>query len=224
MRIPFLSKKTKKILEKNEERLLDLTEEQMDQFIKRTTLDPKAKGYIAEDTLVKQLVKENTELKVVHDDLQEQLSKRLKQGEDSIIEIGNGTWTFHNNIKVLLNSRIKIGKKREVDIKYGSFVGKIPGFFKTRQFRTWFVEPEGEYTYDPRDKTPIEIKTKNEMQIELGHLAAQKNLGAALSEDLGSRIKKWWEQLGIPIIISVIIFIFLLFMGLFFGQYNMTKA
>lgn len=224
MRIPFLSKKTKKILEKNEERLLDLTEEQMKTIIGRTKLDSKDKNFITKDKLLEQLVKENTELKVVHDALQEQLAKRFKQGEDSIIEIGNGTWTFHNNIKVMQDSRIKIGKKREVDIKFGSFIGKIPGFFKTKQFRTWFLEPEGEYTYDPRDKTPIEIKTKSEMQISLGHLAAKKNLGAALIEDLGSKIKKWWEQLGIPIIISVIVFIFLLFMGLFFGQYNMTKA
>jgi phosphoglycerate-specific signal transduction histidine kinase len=217
MRIPFFSKKTKNILKDNENRIFLLTKEEQEKIL----VDPKIK---IEEKL-KQLLNEVNELKVLHDDLQEELAKKILHGKDVVIEIGKGYWLFHSNIKVLKDSRIQIKKDWEATIgPETTFTGKIPGFFKTKQFRSWFVESEGEYTYDPRDETPIEVKKKNEGLLEIGHLMSKKQLGASLIEDLGSKIQKWWQQLGVPIIISVIIFLFLLFMGMFFGQYNFTKA
>ena len=213
---PFLSRKTKKVLQKNEDRIILKTKEEQDLILK----DPKIK---VEDKL-KQVLKENNELKVLFDDLQGQLSKDIRAGGSYVFSISHGVVELISDIKVLQDNKLQLAKNRKVDIKEQSWVGKIKTGFRTKQFRVWFVESEGEYTFDPRDLTQIEIKKKNEMQLQLGQTAAEKNIGEALINDLGSKVKKWWEVLGPSIIIFAVAFSFLLFMGMFFGQYNLVKA
>lgn len=212
MRIPLLSKKTKKVLDKNQERLVDLTAEQQQKILE----NPK----IQIDKKLQQLLQENNELRILLEDKEDEISKTIRQGGTYVIEVGNGIINFEQ-VQVSLENSLKL-RKREIDIRYGSFVGKIKGFFSRKQFRCWFVETEGEYTFDPRDKTAIEVKKQNEMQLRLGKRLAKGGFVDNILSDLG-KFKRWWEYL--PHILFVVnTFFFLLFMGLFFGQYNMIKT
>lgn len=216
MKIPFFSKKTKKILKENEDRIFLLTDEEQTKIL----ADPKIK---LEDKL-KQLLKENNELKVLFDEQQSELAKKLRKGQDTVFEFGKGYMIMHDNIKVLQDSRIKIKKNWEATIGPDTtLVGKIPGFFGAKQFRCWVVESEGEYTYDPRDETPIEVKKQNEGLLDIGHLMAKKQLGASLINDLGSKVKKWVDFLGHIVFGVTIIMVVIAFVWLISG-YNLTKA
>ncbi len=210
MRIPLLSKKNKKILEKNQERLVDYSKEQQLAILN----NPKIK---LED-LNLQLLKENNELKLLLDTREEEETKKLRQGGSYVFEIGHGYINIIDRIKVLPDNKLK-WKGREVDIRAKELVGRLKGSFgRWLQFRAWFVEPEGEYTYNPIDETPIELKKQNEQQLLLGHTAAEVELGTALMKDIGSRGKKWFEFLP-WIVFGVVIFGFLIFMA----QYNLVK-
>ena len=217
VRLPFFSKKVKKILKEHEDRIFLLAEEEQQKILTDKEIDIENK--------LQQLLKENNELKVLFDETQSELAKKLRKGKDTVFEFGPGYMVMHDNIKVLKDSRIKIKKNWEATIGPDTtLVGKIPSFLGSKQFRCWVVESEGEYTYNPLDETPIEIKKQNEGLLDIGHLMAKKQLGASLIEDLGSKLKKWWQELGWPLIMGItIIMIVVGFVWLISG-YNLTKV
>jgi len=205
------------MLKKADDRIYLLNESNLEEF---TTL-AKTDETFDKDVYIEKLLLENAELKAMFEILNDELAKRLRKGRDMIIEIGKGFFVFHTDIKVLKDNRIKIKKDWEVTIGPDTtFSGKLPGTYRDFNVRCWFVESEGEYTYDPKDETPIEVKKQNEGLLEISHLMAKKNLGAALIEDLGSKIEKWWKFLGPYIIIFMITISFLIFMT----QVNIIKS
>lgn len=215
MKIPFFSKKVKKILKDNEERIFLLSETEQKKILKDKSIDIPEK--------LTQLLTENNELKILLDETQDQMSKELRAGGSYVISVGHGQIELIPNVKVLTDNKIQLSRDRKVTIQEDSWVGKMKSYWKTISFRVWFVESEGEYTFDPRDKTPIEIKKKIEQQLQLGHAIQEKNLGEALINDLGSKVKKWWDSLGFPLIMFGTIFVFLLFIGMFFGDADIIK-
>lgn len=180
-----MEKKLKNVLKKNESKLFELSTTELQKITDSEIVD--------KDALIKKLVTENIELKLLFDDAQEQISKKLKAGGSYVFEIGAGVVDIIPNIKVLPDSQLKY-KRKTVDIDEPEKVVRMKGFFGNKQFRAWFVEPEGEYTYDPRDKTPIEIKKRSEAIIKIKNEMAKSSFIQNILRGLAG-IKKWFEYI-----------------------------
>jgi len=164
------------------------------------------------------LAKENTELTLLFDELQQELSGKIKAGGTYVMEFGEASFKILPVQKMYPDNRLKYNN-RDIDIDEPSKVGKmnfgIGSWWKTVSARFFFVEPEGEYTYDPRDKTPIQIKKRYESIIKIKTEITKSSFVERILKGLAG-LKKWWETLGWGLIIGgtafliVVVFVWLL--------------
>jgi len=212
--IPFFSKKTKKYLKDNEARIHLLTKEQQEKFLK----DPNIKL----DNKLYQLLKENNELRVLYDNLQDQFAKELKAGGNYMLEISSSAIELYTDIKVLPDNQIQY-KGRTVDIDAPEKVFRLKTFGRTKQARVWCVEPEGEYTYDPRDETPIEIKKRSESIIKIKNMITKSTFIETILKGL-SGIKKWFEYIPWIVFGATLIFLAIIIFYYLSGYQLISKS
>lgn len=166
----------------------------------------------------KQLAKDNSELTALFDELQQQLSGKIKAGGSYVFEMGEASFKIMPVQKMYPDNRLRYNN-RDVDIDEPSKVGKVnfglATLWKVVSARFFFVEPEGEYTYDPRDKTPIQIKKRYESIIKIKTEITKSSFVERILKGLAG-LKKWWETLGWGLIIGgtaisiVLVFVWLL--------------
>lgn len=168
----------------------------------------------------KQLAKTNAETGALFDELQQELSGKIKAGGTYVMEIGEQSFKFMPVQKMYPDNRLKYNG-RDIDIDEPAKTGKVnfglATWWKVVSARFFFVEPEGEYTYDPRDHTPIQIKKRYEQIIKIKTEITKSSFVERILKGL-TGLKKWWEQLG-PLLITgtTATFIVLLFVWLISG-------
>ena len=211
MQIPFFNKKKRKLLKQNEDRLYLMSKEEQEKIFSNEEINLETKIF--------ELLYELNEIKFLYDELDLEFAKGLKSGGTYVFSMGTASFDIIPNVKVQTDNKIKLSRSRKIEIRAKEKVGRIIGRFgRVLQFRAFFVEYEGEYTYDPIDETPIELKIKNEKQLELAHTTAEAEIGTSLMKDIGREKKKWQEY--IPTILLTIFGIAFLF---YLGQYNLIK-
>jgi len=215
MKIPLLTRENQKILKKHEQRIVDLTKEEQNKIIENQDISVEKKLF--------QFLKENNELKLLLEEKERLYGKELRSGGNYVFEMSSADFEIHENVEVLPDNKIKLGRDRIIDIRAKDKVGKLKKFFRTVQFRAWFVEKEGEYTYEPLDETPIEIKKKNEIQLEIGQASAEAHLGKVLVQDLGTKKKTWEDYIPFIVFGFTMCFCFLALV-LWLGNYSLVKG